>query len=150
MTAPEPHPLDAPKREAATADLAAVRRALADLPPAPLDPQGWAAGAEETLRAAIGMERKIQMEMRIGLEGRLDGLPLRTTAPLAGMTLPELLAEHQAGRAMLLRVLDQLLAGEQGGVRAWTYGEEVPPPVYLLALRGRLERLSGLIAAQRL
>ncbi|PTA68714.1 hypothetical protein [Deinococcus arcticus] len=151
MTAPEPHPLDAPKQQAAAADLAAVRRALTELPQTPQDPHGWAAGAEETLRAVIGMERKAQMEMRIALEGHLDGLPLRKTAPLAAMTLPELVAEHREGRAMLLRVLDHLLAvGGQHEVRAWTYGEEVPPAVYLLALRGRLERLTGLIAAQRL
>ncbi|WP_221090561.1 hypothetical protein [Deinococcus aquaedulcis] len=151
MTQTDPHPLDAPKRDAATADLSAVRRGLEGLPAAPLDLHGWAAGAEDTLRAVIGMERKAQMEMRIGLEGHLDGLPLRRTAPLADMPLPDLLREHREGRAMLLRVLDRLLAvGEKTEVRAWTYGEEVPPAVYLLALRGRLERFSGLIAAQRL
>jgi hypothetical protein len=96
------------------------------------------------------MERKMQMEMRIGLDGHLPDLPLRRTAPLADMTLPELLTEHAEGRRTLLRVLDRLLTvGETHDLRAWTLGEEVPPAVYVLALRGRLARLDDLIAAQR-
>ncbi|GGL01029.1 hypothetical protein [Deinococcus radiotolerans] len=150
MTAPEPHPLDLLREEARHTDPRAVQRALHARPLTPQDTGGWSAGAEETLRGAIGMERKMQMEMRIGLEGHLDGLPLRRTAPLADMTLPELLAEHAEGRRMLLRVLDQLLTvGETHDLRTWTMGEEVPPPVYILALRGRLGRLDALIASQR-
>ena len=150
VTAPEPHPLDLLREEARHTDPRAVQRDLNARPLTPQDPSGWSAGAEGTLRGAIGMERKMQMEMRIGLEGHLEGLPLRRTAPLAYLTLPELLAEHAEGRRMLLRVLDQLLTvGETQDVRAWTMGEEVPPTVYVLALRGRLARLDDLIAAQR-
>lgn len=150
MTTRDPHPLDLLREEARHADPRAVQRDLNVRPLPTLEPGTWRAGAEETLRDCTGMERKIQMEMRIGLEGHLDGLPLRRTAPLVDMTLPDLLTEHAEGRRMLLRVLDRLLTvGETHDLRAWTMGEEVPPAVYILALRGRLARLDGFIHEER-
>lgn len=153
MTAPDPHPLDRLREEAQTTTPQAVRAALDTLSAghfALLVPQGWAAGAEETLRTAIGMERKAQMEMRIGLGADIDDLPIRKTGALADMPLDDLLAEYREGRAVTLRVLDRLLevAGRRD-VRAWTLGEEVPPAVYILSLRGRLERLGERVAEQR-
>lgn len=153
MTAPEPHPLDPLREEAKSSPAQEVRHVLDTLSAetfALLTPEGWAAGAEETLRGAIGMERKAQMEMRIGLEGELDDLPLRKTGALADMTLADLLAEYRENRAMTLKVLDRLLeVGAVRDVRAWTLGEEVPPAVYILSLRNRLERLGRLVAEQR-
>ncbi|MDK2014585.1 MULTISPECIES: hypothetical protein [unclassified Deinococcus] len=150
MTTRDPHPLNLLREEARHTDPRAVQRDLNARPLPTLEPGEWSAGAEEALRDCTGMERKIQMEMRIGLEGHLDGLPLRRTAPLADMTLPKLLAEHAEGRRMLLRVLDRLLTvGETHDLRAWTMGEEVPPAVYVLALRGRLARLDGYINEER-
>ncbi|WP_155298759.1 hypothetical protein [Deinococcus kurensis] len=145
MTTRDPHPLNLLREEARHADPRAVQRDLNARPLPTLAPGNWMAAAEEALRDCIGMERKIQMEMRIGLEGHLDGLPLRRTAPLADMT-----TEHAEGRRMLLRVLDRLLTvGETHDLRAWTMGEVVPPAVYILALRGRLARLDGFIAEER-
>lgn len=151
MTAPDAHPLDLLRQQARHTDPRDVQRDLNARPIPTLAPGTWGAGAEDTLRGATGMERKMQMEMRIGLEGHLHDLPLHRTAPLADMTLPELLTEHAEGRRTLLRVLDRLLTvGETHDLRAWSLGEEVPPAVYVLALRVRLARLDDLIAAQRL
>lgn len=152
MTA-EPHPLDLLRAEARTATVPDVRRELDDLSAGffgVLDSVHWGAGAEDTLRASIGMERKMGMEMRLGLGDDWDRLPLRKTAPLAGMALPELLAEARAGREHLLLVLDELLrAAQTREIRAWCYGEEVPPDIYILGLRRRLSALDERVAGAR-
>lgn len=153
MTSSDPHPLDLLREEARTTTPHAVRLSLDTLSAghfALLRPEGWAAGAGEILRAAIGMERKAQMEMRIGLGAEVDDLPIRKTTALAEMTLDDLRAEYRDNRAMTLNVLDRLLeVAERREVRAWTLGEEVPPAVYILSLRNRLERLGRLVAEQR-
>lgn len=152
MTA-EPHPLDVLRAEARTTDVPTVRRQLDELSARHaevLESAHWGAGAEDTLRGSIGMERKMGMEMRIGLGDEWDRLPLRRTAPLADMALPELLAEARAGRQHLLLVLDTLLrAAEKREVRVWCYGEEVPPDLYLLGLRRRLGALAERVAGTR-
>ncbi|AIZ46276.1 hypothetical protein QR90_16325 [Deinococcus radiopugnans] len=143
MTA-EPHPLDVLRAEARTTDVPTVRRQLDELSARHaevLESAHWGAGAEDTLRGSIGMERKMGMEMRIGLGDEWDRLPLRRTAPLA---------EAQAGRQHLLLVLDTLLrAAEKREVRVWCYGEEVPPDLYLLGLRRRLGALAERVAGTR-
>ena len=152
MTA-EPHPLDLLRAEARTATVPDVRRELDALSAGfseVLASAHWGAGAEDTLRASIGMERKMTMEMRLGLDDDWDRLPLRKTAPLADMALPELRAEARAGREHLLRVLDELLqAAGHREVRAWCYGEEVPPELYILGLRRRLGALTARVAGAR-
>lgn len=154
MADTEPRQLDALRDEAQTTSTPDVRAHLdrmAGEHAALLASSNWTAGAEDTLRTAIGMERKAQMEMRIGLGADADGLPLRKTKALADMTLEELRAEARENRDMTLRVLDLLLdTSTRRPVRAWTLGEEVPPEVYILSLRGRLERLGQSVAAQRL
>lgn len=152
--APEPHPLDEFREEARTADIAEVRRDLERLAAeqaALLEAPGWLATAEEALRGLIGRERKAQMEMRIGLEGELDDLPLRRTAPLADLTLPELRAELRETRTMTLHLAGRLWTlGERRDVRAWTLGEEVAPLLYLMVLRSRLQTLNVRVAEQHL
>ncbi|GHF50177.1 hypothetical protein HNQ07_002898 [Deinococcus metalli] len=154
MAASDPHPLDALRDEAQTTLTPDVRAALDTLSAEHaqlLTGTSWAAGAEDALRTAIGMERKAQMEMRIGLGADADALPLRKTTALADMTLPDLLAEARENRVMTLRVLDLLLdTATRRPVRAWTLGEEVPPEVYILSLRNRLRRLGESVAEQRL
>ncbi|WP_309570008.1 hypothetical protein [Deinococcus sp.] len=146
--------LDALRDEAQTTSTPDVRAHLERMAAghaALLTSGSWAAGAEDTLRTAIGMERKAQMEMRIGLGTDADVLPIRKTRALADMTLDELRAEARENRVMTLHVLDLLLdAASRRPVRAWTLGEEVPPEVYILSLRGRLERLGQGVAGQRL
>ncbi|CAM3593614.1 hypothetical protein [Deinococcus frigens] len=156
MTPPpdaDTHPLDVLRAEARTTSIATARRELSGLSAeyfAVLFSPGWGAGAEHTLRGNIGMERKFGMEMRIGLGDDWDRLPFRQTVPLAGMALPELLAEARAGREHLLLVLDELLrAAQTREVRAWCYGQEVPPELYILALRRRLRALGGRVAEER-
>ncbi|WP_412027061.1 hypothetical protein [Deinococcus yunweiensis] len=154
MADTETNALDALRDEAQTTSTPDVRAHLgrmADEHAALLTGEAWSAGAEDTLRAAIGMERKAQMEMRIGLGTDADALPIRKTKALADMTLDELRAEARENRVMTLRVLDLLLdtAGRRP-VRAWTLGEEVPPEIYILSLRGRLDRLGQRVAEQRL
>ncbi|MFK7601839.1 hypothetical protein ACI3L1_06460 [Deinococcus sp. SM5_A1] len=152
MTA-EPHPLALLRAEAQTATVSEVRRELDDLSAGffgVLDSAHWGAGAEDTLHGSIGMGRKMGMEMRIGLGDEWGGLPFRKTAPLAEMTLLELLAEARAGREHLLLVLDELLrAAQTREIRAWCYGEEVPPEIYILGLRRRLSALDGRVAGER-
>ncbi len=152
MTA-EPHPLDLLRAEAQTATVPDVRRELDALSAqhfGVLDSAHWGAGAEDTLRGSIGMGRKMGMEMRIGLGDDWDRLPLRRTAPLAEMGLPQLLAEARAGREHLLLVLDELLrTARTREIRAWCYGEEVPPEIYILGLRRRLSVLDGRVAGER-
>lgn len=154
MTA-DPHPLDLLRAEARTVTVPEVRRgldALSARQAEELDAPSfhWGAGAEDTLRASIGMERKMTMEMRLGLGDDWATLPLRKTAPLAEMALPELLAEARAGREHLLQVLDSLLrAAQHREVRAWCYGEEVPPELYILGLRRRLAALDSRVAEAR-
>lgn len=152
--APEPHPLDEFREQARTTNPAEVRRDLERLAAEQatlLDASDWLATAESALRGLIGRERKAQMEMRIGLEGELDDIPLRLTAPLAELALPELRAELRETRAMTLRLADRLLAvGERRDVRAWTVGEEVPPLLYLVVLRSRLRTLNQRVAEQHL
>ncbi len=149
----EPHPLDLLRAEARTATVPDVRRELDALSARHFEVLAWAAwgaGAEATLRASIGMGRKMTMEMRLGLGDDWDRLPLRKTAPLAGMNLTELLAEARAGREHLLLVLDTLLrASEDHEVRAWCYGEEVSPDVYIVGLRRRLAALDERVAGAR-
>ncbi|CAM3357240.1 DUF2384 domain-containing protein [Deinococcus saxicola] len=152
MTA-EPHPLDLLRAEAQTATVPDVRRELDELSAQHfevLNSAHWGAGAEDTLRGSIGMGRKMGMEMRLGLGDDWDRLPLRKTAPLAEMGLPQLLAEARAGREHLLLVLDELLwAAQTREIRAWCYGEEVPPKLYILGLRRRLSALDGRVAGER-
>ncbi|MFC3832665.1 MULTISPECIES: hypothetical protein [Deinococcus] len=154
MADPETTALDALRDEAQTTSTPDVRAHLGRMQgehAALLATGPWKAGAEDTLRSAIGMERKAQMEMRIGLGADADALPIRTTKALADMTLDDLLAEAHETRVMTLRVLDLLLdTATRRPVRAWTLGEEVPPEVYILSLRGRLERLGQGVAGQRL
>lgn len=154
MTDPESRQLDALKDEAQTTSTPDVRAHLghmADEHATLLATGPWKAGAEDTLRTAIGMERKAQMEMRIGLGAGADALPIRKTKALADMTLDELRAEARENRVMTLRVLDLLLdTATRRPVRAWTLGEEVPPEVYILSLRNRLTRLGESVAGQRL
>lgn len=149
----EPHPLELLRQEAKTTTTAQVRRTLDTLSDwhfGLLDPHGWSAGAEETLRAAIGMERKAQMEMRIGLGADADPLPIRKTGALGDMTLPDLLVEYRENRAMTLAVLDLMLdVSTRREVRAWTLGEEVPPEIHILSLRNRLEMLGKKVAEQK-
>ncbi|THF85092.1 hypothetical protein E7T09_18860 [Deinococcus sp. KSM4-11] len=153
MADTEPHQLDALRDEAQTTltpDVRAYLDRMADEHATLLSGSSWAAGAEDTLRTAIGMERKAQMEMRIGLGADADVLPLRKTKALADMTLAELRVEARENRVMTLRVLDLLLdAGTRRPVRAWTLGEEVPPEVYILSLRNRLQRLGDSVSAQQ-
>ncbi|GGL78504.1 hypothetical protein GCM10010840_15430 [Deinococcus aerolatus] len=152
MTA-DPHPLDLLRAEARTATVPEVRReldALSARQAEVLNSPHWGAGAEDTLRASIGMGRKMTMEMRLGLGDDWAALPLRKTAPLAEMTLPDLLAEARAGREHLLQVLDSLLrTAQHREVRAWCYGEEVPPELYILGLRRRLAALDSRVAGAR-
>lgn len=89
------------------------------------------------------------MEMRIGLGDHAAHLPYRRTAPLAELGLPELLEETRATRAGTLDLLGRVLAAPPS-VRVWTFGEEAEPAVYLLALRGRLERLATVVREARL
>ncbi|WP_216328358.1 hypothetical protein [Deinococcus aestuarii] len=148
----DPHPLEALRAQAAVTPPAQVRAELEEgtaVYRALLAADGWGAGAEDTLRRVIGMERKMGMEMRIGLGERAADLPHRLTAPLAEMGLPELLEEARATRTRTLDLLDRVLAAPDH-LRVWTFGEEVEPAVYLLALRGRLERLAALVEAARL
>lgn len=154
MADTEAQQLDALRDEAQTTltpDVRAHLERMAAEHAALLSSERWAAGAEDTLRTAIGMERKSQMEMRISLGRDAEALPIRRTKALADMTLAELLAEARENRVMTLRVLDLLLdAATRRPVRAWTLGEEVPPEVYILSLRDRLERLEQGVAGQRL
>lgn len=153
MADTETNALDALRDEAqttSTPDVRAYLGRMADEHAALLTGEAWSAGAEDTLRAAIGMERKAQMEMRIGLGTDADALPIRKTRALADMTLDELRTEARDNRVMTLRVLDLLLdTATRRPVRAWTLGEEVPPEVYILSLRGRLDRLGQRVAEQR-
>lgn len=148
----DPHPLEALRAQAAVTPPAGVRAELdaqAATYRALLVAEGWGAGAEDTLRRVIGMERKMGMEMRIGLGEHAADLPHRLTAPLAEMDLLGLLEEARATRTRTLELLDLVLAAPDG-VRVWTFGEEVEPAVYSLALRGRLDRLTALVEAARL
>lgn len=148
----EPHPLEALRAQAAATSPAQVRAELerqGAAHQALLTPSGRGAGAEDTLRRVIGMERKIGMEMRIGLGEHAAHLPYRRTAPLAEMGLPELTREAHATRTQTLDLVDRVLAAPPG-VRVWTFGEEVEPKVYLVALRERLEFLMERVQAARL
>lgn len=110
-----------------------------------LEPSGWSAAAEGTLRSVIGMERKIGTEMRIGLGERAQAVPLRRTAPLASLSLPELLEEARVTRHTTLSLLALVQAAEPGTLRVWTLGEAVEPALALLALYPRLERLGSAV-----
>jgi hypothetical protein len=113
-------------------------------------PHGWLAGAEAALRTAIGMERKMGMEMRIGLGEAASQVPHRLTALLSEMPLDELLAEARSLRAHTLRLLDLALqTARHRDVRIWTLGEEVTPDLYAVGLRGRLAQLHLAVEAQR-
>lgn len=152
--APERHPLDVLREEAQTTNPQDVRRSLDSLSQqhfSLLQPHGWAAGAEETLRTAIGMERKAQMEMRIGLGDDADRIPIRKTRALGDMTLPELLSEYRENRQMTLQIIDLMLeTGQRRAVRVWTMGEEVPPELHIMSVRSRLRMLGEKLAEQRI
>lgn len=148
----EPHPLEAIRAQAAVTPPEQVRAELekqASTYQALLTPGGWGVAAEDTLRRVIGMERKVGMEMRIGLGDHAADLPHRLTAPLAEMTLPELVEEARVTRTQTLAFVDRVLDAPSS-VRVWTFGEEVEAGVYLVALRGRLERLGVAVEEARL
>ncbi|MEF2279571.1 hypothetical protein V3W47_14845 [Deinococcus sp. YIM 134068] len=148
----DPHPLEAIRAQAAVISPARIRADLDEQAAAYhtwLTADGWGAGAEDTLRRVIGMERKMGMEMRIGLGDYAAKVPHRLTAPLGEMTLPELVEEARATRMQTLAFVDRVLAAPPG-VRVWTLGEEVEPGVYLVALRERLERLGTVVEGARL
>ncbi|MFC4424727.1 hypothetical protein [Deinococcus navajonensis] len=148
-----PNPLDELRAQlprTSPAEVLATIGALSGQYRATLAPDGWSAAAEGTLRSAIGMERKIGMEMRIGLGERASEVPLRRTAPLASLTLAQLVEEARATRETTLTLLSLVQTAEPGTLRVWTLGEEVEPEVYLLALRPRLERLGNAVLAARL
>lgn len=146
---PEPRPLDVVREEAARTTTAQVRADLTTLSQqhAALAAQsGWSAAAEEMFRQVIGKERKAQLEMRVAL-GEAGQKHLRYTKSLADMTLPELQAEYPETRRATLSLLDELLSTP--GVQAWTFGEEVTPDIYIVALRQRLTSLGNLLGAEK-
>ena len=146
----QPHPLDGVRQEAARTTAAQVRTDLNDLTArqtALAAGAGWSAAAEETFRQVIGMERKAGLEMRVAL-GEAGQKYVRYTKSLSDMTLPELQAEYAETRRVTLSLLDELL--NTPGVKAWTFGEEVPPDIYIVALRQRLTRLGDALAEEKL
>ncbi|MFC4639900.1 hypothetical protein [Deinococcus hohokamensis] len=148
-----PYPLDELRAQVprtSPAEVLAAINALSERYQAALTPEGWSAAAEGTLRSVIGMERKMGMEMRIGLGERAGSVPLRRTAPLASLNLPQLLEEARATRQTTLALLALVQAAAPGTLRVWTLGEEVEPALYLLALRPRLERLGLAVQGARL
>lgn len=109
----------------------------------------WSLTFEDRLRDAIGMERKAQLEMRVAL-GHQGENYIRRTAPLCDMTLIDLRTEYQIGRNLTLKLLDVLLETARFyPIKAWALGEEVPAPVYAVALKSRLTRLAEWISAER-
>lgn len=144
----EPHPLDTVRSEAARTTAAQVRAELTNLSAqqtAMAAQAGWSAAAEETFQQVIGMERKAGLEMRVALGGTGQKY-VRYTKSLADMTLPELQAEYAQTRRVTLALLDELLS--MPGVQAWTFGEEVPADIYIVALRQRLTRLGNALAEE--
>ena len=136
----EPHPLDLVREQAAHTTVSAVRAELDALSEQHAELSrsvGWAANAEEEYREVIGIERKAQLEMRVGL-GAEGAKFVRRTAPLAEMSLPELQEEYRTGRRTTLALIDALLLHPES--RAWTLGEEVAPEIYIVSLRNRLKR----------
>lgn len=109
----------------------------------------WSLTFEDRLRDAIGMERKAQLEMRVALEDQGKNY-IRRTIPLCDMSLIDLRTEYQVGRHLTLELLGVLLNTAQfRPIKAWTLGEEVPAPVYAVALKSRLTRLADWIFAER-
>lgn len=146
---PEPRPLDVVREEAARTTTAQVRADLTTLTErhvALAALSGWSVAAEEVFRQVIGKERKAQLEMRVAL-GEAGQKHLRYTKSLAEMTLPELQAEYPETRRATLKLLDELLSTP--GLRAWTFGEEVPMDIYIVALRQRLTSLGNLLVAEK-
>ena len=146
----QPHPLDVVREEASRTTAAQVRADLTDLTArqtALAAQPGWSAAAEETFRQVIGMERKAQLEMRVAL-GEVGQKYVRYTKSLADMTLPELQADYGQTRQVTLELLDELLGTP--GVKAWTFGEEVTPDIYIVALRQRLTRLGQGLAEEKI
>lgn len=108
----------------------------------------WSLTFEDRLRAAIGMERKSQLEMRIALNIQ-DASYIRRTIPLGAMSLLNLCSEYKAGRTLTLKLLDVLLRTAQSSpIKAWTLGEEVPALVYAVALKSRLTKLAEWFSAE--
>lgn len=108
----------------------------------------WSLTFEDRLRAAIGMERKSQLEMRIAL-GSQGQKYIRRTIPLGVMPLLNLCSEYKIGRTLTLTLLDVLLITAQSRpIKAWTLGEEVPAPIYAVALKSRLTKLAEWVSAE--